>query len=189
MQVKNYLTKIFFCSFSTRFDSTLMWSHYAKDHSGFCIEYDVGENLDFKNNLFPVFYQKELFKLDREILKNSKEKLSLYISNALLHKSTDWKYENEWRYIQIGQPLNNAKNIKAPKINKIILGSRFFESFKINQEKRDSEYYERKARALELINHCENFNVEIDIIKHSSANYSLDRNSISSDDCRILLND
>jgi hypothetical protein len=29
------------CSFSECNDSILMWSHYAKDHKGFCVEYDL----------------------------------------------------------------------------------------------------------------------------------------------------
>jgi len=42
--------KLRICCFSEVPDSILMWSHYAKHHQGFCIEYDTGlmTRLDFR---------------------------------------------------------------------------------------------------------------------------------------------
>lgn len=51
------LTKI--CSFSETKSSIIMWSHYAKNHEGFCIEYDLAsldEKEDPRDSLFPVIY-------------------------------------------------------------------------------------------------------------------------------------
>lgn len=43
---ESFLKDLQVCCFSSIKDSILMWSHYAKDHSGFCIEYDLDNLLD-----------------------------------------------------------------------------------------------------------------------------------------------
>jgi hypothetical protein len=52
------------CSFSATGKSIIMWSHYADQHRGFCIEYDTEslppENL-FIRMLFPVVYSERMF--------------------------------------------------------------------------------------------------------------------------------
>lgn len=53
--------------FSEDYKSILMWSHYAKDHTGFCVEYDfksLGYNNHLTRNLFPVLYENEIFTID-----------------------------------------------------------------------------------------------------------------------------
>lgn len=77
-----------------------MWTHYAKEHSGVCLEYDFPKigNAYFINRMFPVFYVKELpngIKLPIEGHIN-REVSSDYL---LLHKLDDWNYEKEWRLV------------------------------------------------------------------------------------------
>ena len=48
-------TSILICCFSLRNDSILMWSHYAKNHTGACVEFEVDDN-DFRK----VRYAKNL---------------------------------------------------------------------------------------------------------------------------------
>lgn len=53
--------------FSEDYSSILMWSHYAKDHTGFCVKYDfksLGHYHHLTRNLFPVFYKNEIFSTD-----------------------------------------------------------------------------------------------------------------------------
>ena len=56
------ITKI--CSFSAVNDSILMWGHYAQDHKGFCVEYDL-EKLEpdhpLRRTLYPVIYSPQLY--------------------------------------------------------------------------------------------------------------------------------
>ena len=50
----NYQKKLLrFCSFSERVDSLLMWSHYAKHHTGICIEYVFSDTPNLLPFLFP----------------------------------------------------------------------------------------------------------------------------------------
>ena len=77
-----------------------MWTHYAKEHSGVCLEYDFPKIGDayFIDRMFPVFYVRELpngIKLPVEGNIN-RDASSDYL---LLHKLDDWSYEKEWRLV------------------------------------------------------------------------------------------
>lgn len=53
--------------FTEDYKSILMWSHYAEDHTGFCVKYDfksLGHNHHLTRNLFPVIYTNEVFPVD-----------------------------------------------------------------------------------------------------------------------------
>ncbi|NRF32985.1 DUF2971 domain-containing protein [Vibrio coralliilyticus] len=82
-------------------DHILMWSHYAEQHKGFCIEYDRNpSNLLGDNNTLPVRYTNRLpvFSLQSIVssdLNNRKE----YMRSLVLSKAQEWSYENEWRFI------------------------------------------------------------------------------------------
>jgi len=84
-------------------DSLLMWSHYANNHRGFCVAYNLLElNQKLKFSAVPVIYTKERIclrsiSLDQETL--NKETMSLFIQ-SLTSKSTEWSYEKEWRIIR-----------------------------------------------------------------------------------------
>ena len=125
---------------SERMDSSLMWSHYANKHYGFCLEYDFTltiterrypDLLGAQLMLFPVSYSqkrpllsKALFSgsVAMQYIKNKKlppdflEKL-MY---GLLCKSEDWAYEKEWRIFQFpsGKPT-----MRLPKARKVFLGA------------------------------------------------------------------
>lgn len=67
--------------------STLMWSHYARNHSGICIEFNAGV---FPFSLAkPVQYSKfyPTYRLD------------MTGAAELLTKSDHWAYEREWRVV------------------------------------------------------------------------------------------
>lgn len=115
-------------------NSMPMWAHYASNHSGFCVEYDTNENINFKASLFPVQYTdkriditnimdslaKELTNSIENGIKNNMKKIQIYnfilvwIStyySCIKHKS--WSYENEIRCIRSpespGAPYVDAK--------------------------------------------------------------------------------
>ena len=121
------ITKI--CCFSEDVKSPLMWAHYTDSHKGFAVEYDFRNYntpcVDCQNkcsqehyeSLFPVVYSIEKF--------NAKDFLSEYMLQILmsnfsknlfipqddvlaiykifLHKSLDWEYEKEWRFVSMCQ--------------------------------------------------------------------------------------
>ena len=54
------------CCFSAINDSLLMWTHYADNHKGYCIEYDLealNEDHAFRTNLYPVISSAQLYDL------------------------------------------------------------------------------------------------------------------------------
>lgn len=79
--------------FSEAYDSMLMWSHYAKDHTGFCIEYDTTKSKLFEELALPVIYKNERYDATNCMITKSRN----IACNAVLYKSTDWSYEKEWR--------------------------------------------------------------------------------------------
>lgn len=86
---------------SEKVDSPLMWSHYGQQHRGVCIEYDVTK-LEFSS------VRRVVYGGDRQI---SADCLLRWIEGAdlisqheverasLLTKSSEWRYEKEWRLL------------------------------------------------------------------------------------------
>lgn len=97
---KNIYRNIKISCFSETHNNILMWAHYAKNHTGFCIEYDI-TNLDFadfKNELYPLFYKNKpiiTFKKAEDI-----RNLSFFLI-SMLTKFKHWNYEKEWRFIKL----------------------------------------------------------------------------------------
>lgn len=82
-------------------DNLLMWAHYADSHKGVCIEFDTSE----EQKLRPykkVVYNDNILTLD--LLERPQS-----IVDIILHKSTCWDYEQEFRVIDKTshvQPIN-----------------------------------------------------------------------------------
>lgn len=87
--------------------NTLMWSHYADEHKGFCVEY-VFHSDDFRKDDFSKLTASRLFKInyynpeDSKLvnLENLLSKRTLTTTDAFLTKHIDWSYENEVRLLQ-----------------------------------------------------------------------------------------
>ncbi|MBQ8057541.1 MAG: DUF2971 domain-containing protein [Ruminococcus sp.] len=82
-------------------DSLLMWSHYANNHCGICVEYEllsINKQLGFSP--VPVIYSSERSSI-RSINPNTidTDTKSVFIK-SLISKSPEWSYEKEWRIIQ-----------------------------------------------------------------------------------------
>ena len=70
--------------------STLMWSHYSKNHSGICLEFDKNNPLIEKAR--PVRYKKEYPEWTPQGVVD--DPLALVLTKAM-----DWSYEREFRII------------------------------------------------------------------------------------------
>lgn len=93
--------------FSEVNNSILMWSHYADNHKGFCLEYDfkeLEEGSKISGFMFPVIYQKEFYSqaLNIQELNNINPLILFYF---LIVKSKEWRYEKEWRLIDFNNTL------------------------------------------------------------------------------------
>ncbi len=101
------------CCFSKNYNEILMWSHYADNHSGICIEVEVDELLCDQNviDIVDVVYKQNIESIVTTHA-NAQELLS--------KKLNKWKYEKEVRVFCQGK---NTRH-KIGKITKIFLGLR-----------------------------------------------------------------
>lgn len=127
--------------------SILMWSHYANNHKGFCIEYSLKDFLDANLIVKPVLYQRELV----DILKYESGTLSQNVGLEQFYtKSIDWEYEKEWRIVHNAES-NSGVSIKIPQATAIFLGCKIESALKeqlliIAKEKRIPCYQSVKDR-------------------------------------------
>ena len=115
------------CCFSEKDDSVLMWSLYSERHTGFCVEYSTWHMRppDEIGFIHPVNYRKDLIDVTayfRSSIRNGRldpDYNNWMATIASCHKSPEWAYEKEWRYIFPGK----RATIPMP-AQKIIMGAR-----------------------------------------------------------------
>jgi len=100
---------------SKRYDDILMWSHYAKNHTGFVLAFDVLKDPGFFNPPLEVDYVDEYPAF--QYLKDQ----SGIIKKGALAKSKHWKYEQEVRVIK---PTNGLIPFSKTCLVEVILGAR-----------------------------------------------------------------
>jgi hypothetical protein len=112
------------CCFSENNDSILMWSHYADEHRGICVEYDFLDADNIRYLIQPILYSDERLAID------TMEGLTVLSQvMAAVYKATVWSYESEWRITAI--PKEDGKvpeSIFVPRPKAIYLGPRFSEN-------------------------------------------------------------
>lgn len=90
-------------SLAKRWDCPLMWSHYADNHRGLCIEYNTDENKCNMLNSVNYNCQRSINVSD---LMQSEINGSIVAWQKILNayfftKAHDWKYEEEWRCLSV----------------------------------------------------------------------------------------
>lgn len=82
-------------------DSLLMWAHYANNHRGMCVEYELMEiNRQLKFTPIPIVYSENracIGALNPDTVGRDTTKVFL---ESLTAKSSEWSYEKEWRIIR-----------------------------------------------------------------------------------------
>lgn len=94
-------TKTGIACFSESDDSILMWSHYANNHRGICVEYDlmkINEQLGFSP--VPVVYGGERVRFGTIAPDKYEAESKRVLIESLTSKSQEWDYEREWRIIR-----------------------------------------------------------------------------------------
>ena len=116
------------------YDSILMWSHYAQNHTGFCIEYDFAENNMFYKRLYPVKYTKDRYAISKADMSHSNTR---WIYKTICSKSDVWSYEKEWRIVTANFEKMGLKNLEGKyvfdlktNIKAFYLGAKIAENFK-----------------------------------------------------------
>jgi Protein of unknown function (DUF2971) len=101
---------------TTERDNILMWSHYAGNHTGVCLGYKPSQKaMDFAC-AYKVRYEpvRPQYNLMHSMMKQN-------VFEALVTKSLDWKYENEWRMID-HRIANRKRNYPPCSLAEIIFG-------------------------------------------------------------------
>lgn len=88
-------------SLSSKNNSPLMWSHYANEHKGVCLEFDMNTNIGTPP--VKIDYNSPR-SIDASIIFNSmfnksEEALKTIENKYFYTKSNEWNYESEWRII------------------------------------------------------------------------------------------
>ncbi|MDF2613903.1 MAG: hypothetical protein K0S71_1689 [Clostridia bacterium] len=84
-----------------------LWAHYAYDHKGYCLEYEVIDN----TYIYPVLYESRRhlatktlsdFLMDAKKLRATEESMErfLVIWSSFMIKHTVWQYEKEYRILK-----------------------------------------------------------------------------------------
>ncbi|ETT84150.1 DUF2971 domain-containing protein [Viridibacillus sp. FSL R5-0477] len=129
--------------FSEVNNNILLWSHYAENHTGFCIEYDfklLGPKHVRCRMLEPVIYVDDLFDATiyyLETLADIKNHNNLFGIYPTISKSKQWQYEQEWRLIfpwgpGISLKDKERRSLSMPTPKKLYIGARASEE---NKEK------------------------------------------------------
>lgn len=132
--IKNYLLQNYtngILSLATNHNCPLMWSHYADQHKGFCIGYDVSVNqfqdirpLNYGGNRSITTQQiyDMLFNNNESVKVAAKKEIDDVV---LLSKAESWQYEKEYRVIS-PQGLQNSPF----RLSDVTFGLRFKQSAK-----------------------------------------------------------
>lgn len=141
---------------SESFDSIQMWAHYAENHHGIVVGFDMDELVEDKQTIVKVEYNNEMISLP---ITGIPEKLDKCVEGNLLdmlkRKETNWAYEKEVRlYVELQEKDNDGNyyiKILPSCIKSIYLGLRSEEmsnfiaaSFKQKQEFKHLKLYQMK---------------------------------------------
>lgn len=89
-------------SLSETWKSALMWSHYADEHRGICIEYDTTEQA--QPRLAPVNYKAPRAVSTTDLwawkMRDDPAAREQVMQTYYYAKSAEWKYEREWRDVR-----------------------------------------------------------------------------------------
>ncbi|MEO6520039.1 MAG: DUF2971 domain-containing protein [Mucilaginibacter sp.] len=99
------------CCFTENFQNTLMWSHYAANHSGLCLVFNP--YMDISLFVVKVRYTDDF--VPRNYYENNRVGALVMLST----KSNDWAYEQEYRSIS-ATPGTNA--FKKEMLTEVIFG-------------------------------------------------------------------
>jgi hypothetical protein len=119
---------------SERYDSLLMWAHYASDHKGFVVEFDASHAWFNQGTANPGevgvgVVRKITYSDERPTVSLQSNPIDNYFA-----KGAEWSYEGEWRLVlrldkatkTLSTPTSHVQLFEVPHtaISSIILGAR-----------------------------------------------------------------
>jgi len=168
--------------FSENNSNMLMWSHYANNHSGICLGFDIPTDnllLFFNNAFYPNI---KLLKINytsiRPVLPLLKTDLTYEdILPIFKDKNSDWQYEKEYRLLLLGEKNSfpSCLTYNSQYLKEIILGANMNLNDFIN-------FYEFKQSIQNLSK------IKIFIMTLDSVKYKLNLNKFDEKSLDILYN-
>lgn len=87
--------------FSESCNSLLMWAHYAQNHQGLCVEYELLKfNTELKFSPVPILYSDKRIRVSSIDMADIESSTLPFLIRCMTSKSNEWAYENEWRIIR-----------------------------------------------------------------------------------------
>lgn len=154
--------------------SLLMWAHYAKSHTGVCVQYEVTPEM-IQNHCD----ESQVLRIGRARYHDYKA-MSSYITldNALLAKASDWSYEDEVRLIYFTK--NHPIDENGKKKNYITLSGftikAVYMGYQINKKR--EAFLEELCKELDLPLYKMAFNMN-DITKLEAKKVDLETSELS----------
>ncbi len=142
-----------FCLSSVR-DNILMWSHYADQHRGYCIEFSAADDAYMFGAAEPVSYSPEY-----PTIEFFNPSIDEQIQLTFLRKYDGWAYEQEWRIIDTKRG-SGFRPYPAMLFKGVIFGLRMPESdrARIREWETDREY---PAKFYECVQDDRRFAIEV----------------------------
>lgn len=160
ISIRNKLSNIGICCFTRNVNSILMWSHYASNHKGFCIEYKYNSRINGINPL-DVNYSDSFLKAD--FYKDKQEALF----HMIFTKVKQWEYEEELRSINSHFSDHNSRKVPFFKddVKAIYLGVKIEDDFKNKILSIVNEVYENSIQVFQGRLSPNAFEIHWDLLK------------------------
>ncbi len=117
---KTYREALGVISLASKPRDILMWSHYAANHTGICLQFEIAHDVPVFGNAIPVQYSDEYPIIDwaRSFPED--------IQSSLLRKFKGWRYEQEYRILEIDKARTRLP-YRTEALTAIIYGCRISE--------------------------------------------------------------
>lgn len=120
---RTVLDAIGVCALSTNASSPLMWAHYARNHTGICVQ--LRPVMDLAALLAHPVECSDTYPVLDTILEPTGSGSVV----PIMRKSTDWAYEEEWRIVAQDEP-NSHRAFAPAAMGAVILGMRISDADK-----------------------------------------------------------
>lgn len=125
--LKRRVTEFGIFSLSATIDSNLLWSHYAKEHTGFCVGFST-ERITAALNEWAYQLQIGVMAGERVRYESKYPRWNVWdhigmphieafkelIVKSVTRKSSEWSHEREYRYIIFGRVLAGCRKARVP---------------------------------------------------------------------------
>lgn len=180
-----YLSKGFrIASLSSNNKDIKMWSLYANNNKGICIEYGFRKDLHrIASFIYPVLYIEK--PVDVTYMCEDDKKIDLAVLSSVISKYKDWAYEREWRIVLYVGYQSSEKRFSLqgiPKPTCIYLGNKFLENYQMCREDRIEESKNELLLISDFLDYVKKMNINLKVAKPQMRSYVLEFEDIDVND-------